>query len=812
MKNEILEIKTMPVVPLRGLILFPGMTLHFDIGRKTSLAAVKAAGELGSELFFLAQRDADQETPAVEDMLPVGVVGTVRQIVRLPDHSGTLRVVVDGLRRGRIYAVEKTLPYLSAEIEPLNDDLTLPPEAAEHAGIFEEAAIYSVKQYFAAYAEHVESLTPDIVNAVYKCRSASELSDILGGNVIFDPEEKSALLCELNVYRRLEMLCVMLSRETEILAVDEMLEEKVNAQMDKNQREYYLREEIKAINEELGETELDDAAVLREKIRKSAMPEESKEKLYVEVERMSRIPGSNPDANVIRTYVEKCLEIPWGKYSKENKNLEKAKRVLERDHYGLREVKDRITEMLAALIVSPDIKGQIICLAGPPGVGKTAVARSIAAATGRKYVRVSLGGVRDEAEIRGHRRTYIGAIPGRIISALTDAGTLNPLILLDEVDKLGADFKGDPAAALLEALDAEQNFAFRDHYIDLPVDLRRVLFLTTANDKSQIPPALLDRMELIEIPGYTFEEKFRIAKKHLLPKQMKEHNLKKTDRRITDGALRAVIDGYTREAGVRILERKLAALCRKETVRLAGGETQRLDVTEKNLEALLGVKKYRPEENTHEPAVGLVNGLAWTAAGGELLQVEVAVLEGSGKLELTGSLGDVMKESARAAVSYIRSRTAQYGIDPDFYKTKDVHIHFPEGAVPKDGPSAGVTTVTAVVSALTGRPVRGDVAMTGEITLRGRVLAIGGLREKSMAAYRDGIPYVLIPRENEPDLAEVDPAVKEKVTFLPVKTADEVLELALLPAAPAAPEAKKPKKELHIPEYIEQRGRTGELQ
>ena len=567
------------------------------------------------------------------------------------------------------------------------------------------------------------------------------------------------------------------------------------------------------INEELGETELDDAARLQEQIRASAMPEESKKKLLTEVERMRRIAGSNPDANVIRTYVEKCLEIPWGKYTKENKDLARAARVLERDHYGLKDVKERITEMLASLIVSPDLKGQIICLAGPPGVGKTSVAKSIAAATGRRYTRISLGGVRDEAEIRGHRRTYIGAIPGRIISALTDAKSLNPLILLDEVDKLGADFKGDPAAALLEVLDGEQNFAFRDHYIDLPVDLSKVLFITTANDKTALPPALRDRMEVIDIPGYTFEEKFQIAKKHLLPKQLKAHGLKKTQLRVSDAALRAVIDGYTREAGVRVLERKLAALCRKETVRLASGDDGRLDVTPENLETLLGVKKYRPEENKHEPAVGLVNGLAWTSVGGELLQVETAVLPGTGKLELTGSLGDVMKESARAAVSFIRSRAEIYGIDAEFYKTKDIHIHFPEGAVPKDGPSAGVTTTVAVVSALTGRKVRGDIAMTGEITLRGRILQIGGLREKSMAAYRDGISYVLIPWENTPDLAEVDAAVKEKITFIPIKTADEALELSLLPAAETVAGKEAAENEaLHIPEYIEQRGRTGELQ
>ena len=782
MKKELFEIRELPVLPLRGMYLFPGMSLHFDVGRKFSLAAVKAVSKTGGEMFFVPQKDADAEDPGFDGLAEIGVVGTVRQILRLPGKEGGVRIMVEGERRGRLLAPTQKTPYLRAQVELLSEDRALASGAGDPA-LYEDAVMFALRRYFSAFSEHTDDIPYDIVTAVYKAKDLGRLTDLIAGNVVFEDDQKAALLAACNVFARAELLCVILAHETEILILDESVQEKVNGRMDKNQREYYLREELRVITEELGEAETEEADSLLRAVEASAMPEENKEKLRTEIARMRKMSGSNPDAHVLRTYIEKCLEIPWGKYTKENPRLDRAKRVLERDHYGLREVKDRVTEMIAALIVSPHIKGQILCLAGPPGVGKTSVARSIAAATGRNYVRVSLGGVRDEAEIRGHRRTYIGAVPGRVISALTEAKSLNPLILLDEVDKMGADLRGDPAAALLEVLDGEQNFSFRDHYIDMPVDLSRVLFVTTANDKTAIPAALRDRMEVIDIPGYTFEEKVQIAKKHLIPKQLKEHGLTRAQLRITDKGLRALIDGYTREAGVRVLERRIAALCRKESVRLASGEDACLTVTENNLETLLGVKKYRPEELAHKPAVGLVNGLAWTSVGGELLQVEAAVLPGSGKLELTGSLGDVMKESARAAVSYIRSRADAYGIEEEFYKTKDIHIHFPEGAVPKDGPSAGITTTAAVVSALTGRPVRGDVAMTGEITLRGRVLQIGGLREKSMAAYREGIPYVLIPYENEPDLEEVDPAVKAKVTFLPIKTADEALNFSLLPAA-----------------------------
>ena len=816
MKREEVKIVTLPVIPLRGIVLFPDMTLHFDIGRKSSLAALKAAGEKGSNIFFVTQMDINTESPEVDELYSVGVVGKIRQIVKLPDRGSTVRVVVEGIQRGRITDAVQKRPYIKAEVEYLDDDFSM-PAGVEEPKLMAEAALYSVRRYFDDYCMHAPQITPDIITAVFQQDDISAAADMIAGNIMLSMEDKQKLLAELNIFRRLEQLCVMLAHETEILILDEMLQEKVHEQMDKNQREYFLREEMKAITEELNALDGEDSTGLLSKINASKMPEELKEKLFTELERLKKLSQGSPDANVLRTYIEKCLEIPWGVYTKENKSLQKAVRVLEKDHYGLKEVKERITEMIAALIVSPDIKGQIICLAGPPGVGKTSIAKSIAAATNRNYARISLGGVKDEAEIRGHRRTYIGAMPGRIVNALIEAKSQNPLILLDEIDKLSADYKGDPSSALLEVLDGEQNFSFRDHYIELPVDLSKVLFITTANDKHAIPAALRDRMEVIDLAGYTYEEKLHIAKKHLIPKQMKSHALTKENIRFTDSAVRSIIDGYTREAGVRVLERKLAAVCRKETVRLADGNNERLDVTDKNIEQLLGVKKYRPDEKRTTDEIGLVNGLAWTAVGGEMLEVEVAVLEGTGKLELTGSLGDVMKESARAAVTYIRSKYKELGIDGEFYKNKDIHIHFPEGAVPKDGPSAGITVTTALVSALSETPVRGDVAMTGEVTIRGRVLAIGGLREKSMAAYREGMKYVLMPFANVPDLQEVDKAVKDKITFVPVKNVDEVLDFCLVKKEESVIEEEAPAdeaKELKIPKhkYQEQRGRTGELQ
>lgn len=776
-------------VPLRGVALFPGMTLHFDVARKTSLAALKNAN--GKDLFFVSQKDITLERPEIDDVYPIGVVGTVKQIIRLPEQTPVVRVVVEGKYRAKAEEFVQKRLFYKTRVTPLEDDYTLPDGVENNGNIFTEASLYSVKKFFEAYSAQVSRMSTEMYATIYESKDLSSLADYIAGNIMIPLEEKQTVLEELNVYLRAEKLCSVLAKESEILELDSVIQDKVQEQMDKNQREYYLREELKAITDELSEFDADDNSELCKKIQNSLMPEESKKKLLAENERLKRMSSSSADANVLRSYIEKCLEIPWGVYTKENTSLKKAETILEKDHYGLKDVKERITEMLASLIVSPDIKGQIICLAGPPGVGKTSIAKSIAKATGRKYVRISLGGVKDEAEIRGHRKTYIGSMPGRIIDALTQAGSLNCLMLLDEIDKLGGDYKGDPASALLEVLDAEQNFSFRDHYIELPVDLSKVLFITTANDKHAIPQALLDRMEIIDIPGYTFEEKFSIAKKHLLPKQLKEHGLKKSNIRISDSALKCIIDGYTREAGVRTLERKLAALMRKEAVRLAEGNEERLDITDKNIEKYLGVKKYRPEEQVLDDEVGVVNGLAWTSVGGELLKAEAVVLRGTGKIEYTGSLGDVMKESVRTAVSYVRSRAEKFSINPDFYKENDIHVHFPEGAVPKDGPSAGVTVTTALVSALTGSAVRGNIAMTGEVTLTGRVLPIGGLREKSMAAYKEGIPTVIIPYGNKADIEEVDEAVRKAVEFIPVKNVDEVIDIALCKRAAEKSETEK---------------------
>ncbi len=766
-------VKRMPMIPLRGLILF-------DIGRRSSIAALEAASKGRGEVFLPLQKEALQEDPEQEDLYEIGVVATVEQTLTLRDlKDRTVRVIVSGVARAKLLSMSKSKAYYTAEVLVLQEDTTLPPDVRRSKKIYEAACVYGVRRAFQNYCKFSTALAPDVPEMVLSGDGASAMGDYIAMNLPLPLKSKQKLLETTNLYERLRYLTAVLQEEAQILEEEERIHNMVDENMDRNQREYYLREEMRVISEELGE-ETDDAMRLEEAVRNSKMPDANKEKLLADVNRLRRTQNASADYTVLLSYIEKCLEIPFGIYTKENRNLVKASKILERDHYGLKDVKERITEMLAAEIVSPALKGQILCLVGPPGVGKTSIAKSVAEATGRKYVRVALGGVHDEAEIRGHRRTYLGSMPGRIISALIEAGSQNPLILLDEVDKIGMDHRGDPASALLEVLDSEQNFSFKDHYIDMPVDLSRVLFVTTANDKYAIPAPLLDRMEVIDLPGYTFEEKVHIAKRHLIPKQMKLHNLDKTQFKITDSGLRGLIEGYTREAGVRVLERRIAALCRKESVRLAKGEEGLLTVSDRDLEGLLGPRKFRPEDKKRADAVGVVNGLAWTSVGGELLRVEVLIMDGTGKLELTGSLGDVMKESARAAVSYIRSKAGSLGVDPDFYKNKDIHIHFPEGAVPKDGPSAGVTVTSAVVSALTGCPAKSDVAMTGEITLTGRVLPIGGLREKSMAAYREGMKTVLIPEGNVPDLAEVDEAVKAKLRFLPMKTAEDVLKEILV--------------------------------
>ncbi len=770
------KLLAMPVLALRGLVLFPDMTLHFDVGRPASIAALKYALSGNEKIFLVTQRDINEEEPVFTGLYTMGVIANVKQVLRASENGKTLRVVVEGLQRATLTELVSTKPFLRGFVKERTEK-NVPADSFD----YETALIRNVRELFGNYCDISTRMSPDVIAEVMTETDSGVLADRIAANVFMPVEEKQHLLSELNPLKRLEELSVILAQEIELLMLEDEIHSRVQEQMDKNQRDYYLREQLRVIYDELGEGEDTPEEVDRYSamIKKSAMPDEAKEKLLSECKRLGKMSSGSPDANVVRTYLDKCLALPWGVYTKDNDNIAKAEKQLDKDHYGLRDVKERIVETLAARILSPEIKGQIICLAGPPGVGKTSIAKSVAKAVNKNYVRISLGGVRDEAEIRGHRRTYIGAIPGRIINAMIDAKSQNPLILLDEIDKLGGDFKGDPAAALLEVLDGEQNNTFCDHFIELPFDLSKVLFITTANDKYAIPEPLRDRMEIIDLSSYTHEEKFNIAKKHLVPKQLKEHNIDKKQLKINDKALRLMIDGYTKEAGVRQLERIVAKICRKSAVRFVKADETVISVTEKNLSDFLGQVKFKPDEIVLTDEVGKVNGLAWTSVGGEMLPIEVSVLEGTGKLELTGSLGDVMKESAKIAVSLVRSRAQQYGIDNDFYKDKDIHIHCPEGAVPKDGPSAGITMTTAITSALSGIAVKGNVAMTGEITLRGNVLPIGGLKEKSMAAYRQGMKTVIIPWENAPDLEQVDDAVKAKITFVPVRTIDEVFAVAL---------------------------------
>lgn len=766
----------LPIVALRGLVVFPGMKLQFDVARKKSLNAIKAAMNGNQKLFLVAQKDIRDDDPTMEDLYRVGVVVNVKQMFKL-SIADVERVSVEGLYRADLAMLTRSKPYLRGEIIRIDEPPILPQEQDYAA-----ALVRRVKGIFEGYATVATKLTNDVVMAVLAENDPTVLADFIAGNIMLEYTERQKILSEINVLKRLERLCVVLEQETELLEIEEDITERVQEQIDRNQREYYLREQMKAISVELndGEDVEAETVALKEQILAAKLDEKSEEKLLKECNRLSKMQSSSPEATVIRNYLETCLSIPWNKESKDKLNINTARKVLEKDHYGMKDVKDRIIEHLAVRQIAPDIKGQIICLAGPPGVGKTSVAKSVAKAMGREYARISLGGIRDEAEIRGHRKTYIGSMPGRIISAIQKAGTMNPLILLDEVDKLGNDFKGDPASALLEVLDAEQNNTFCDHYIEIPVDLSKVLFITTANDKSTIPAPLLDRMEIIDMSSYTAEEKFHIAKKHLVPKQIKQHGLTSKQLKISDDAIRFIIYGYTRESGVRKLERAIAGICRKSALEIVSGNEEKVSVTPVKVKEMLGAIKYKQEVLSGKSEIGVVNGLAWTSVGGEMLKVEVAVVNGTGKLETTGSLGDVMKESAKAAMTYVRKKADQFGIEETFYKDKDIHIHVPEGAVPKDGPSAGVTIATALVSALTDTPVRQDVAMTGEITLRGRVLPIGGLREKSMAAYRYGIKTVVIPLENEADLEKVDEAVLKSIDFVVADNIDTVLETALL--------------------------------
>lgn len=763
----------LPVIPLRGLVVFPDMVLHFDVGRRKSVEALKSAMHNNQRVFLVCQKDASVDDPGIDEIFEIGVVCNIKQMVRIPN-SDNLRVVVEGVERGKIISVCQTKPFLNLSINMLHSDYHEIVESEELA--YQRA----VKKEFESYAAYLPKISNDVIAKVISIDESGALADFICSNTSIDYADKQSVLMELDPLDRLINLLVLLKKEVSTLEIETEIQEKVKEAIDKNQREYYLREEIKAITDALGESDnpLEEADEYRTKIKKLICSDDIKEKLLNECDKLMKMPSGSHEGTVVRNYIDKCLELPFGKYTKDTIHFDKARKILDKDHYGLEKVKERIIDSLAVYKRNPDFTGQIICLAGPPGVGKTSIVKSLAKSMNRKYVRVALGGIHDEAEIRGHRRTYIGSMPGRIVEAVIKSKTFNPIILLDEIDKLGSDYKGDPSSALLEALDPEQNNTFADHYIDFPIDLSKVIFITTANDVSSIPAPLYDRMEIIELNSYTVQEKFNIAKNHLIKKEMTHHCLKAREFKITDDALYALIECYTREAGVRNLQKMIASLCRKASVALESGE-KTFKVTENNLENILGKRKFSKDEINKENQIGVVNGLAWTSVGGTLLPIEVSVMDGSGKLELTGNLGDVMKESAKTAVSFVRSKSDIYGIEADFYKTKDIHIHAPEGAVPKDGPSAGLAITTALVSELTGVAIKSNVAMTGEISLKGRAIEIGGLKEKSMAAYKSGCNTVIIPQKNLKDLDEISQEVKETVEFIAVSEFDEIIPIAL---------------------------------
>ena len=779
-----------PVLALRGLTVFPHMTLTFDVERRISIAALERAMEEDQEIFLVTQREIGVNLPEEKDLYAVGTVSHISQILRLSPTS--VRCVVEGRRRARLKRLWQVEPYLQANVEALPEE---EPSEAFRKSPRTEALLRQTYHLFGEYAEMAGGIAEEVITTVMDSRDPGFLADYIAQNVALRFNDKQEILEEISPFARLRKLNSFLARENNVLGFEHELEGKVRDQLVSSQREQILRTQIRVLQNELGETDDDDEVeTYRQKIVALELDEDTEKHLLKEVNKLAKQPFGSAEGAVIRNYLDVCLEMPWKETTKERVSVEAARKVLEKDHYGLEKVKERILETIAVRQMNPEGKGQILCLVGPPGVGKTSIAISVAKALNRKLARISLGGVRDEADIRGHRKTYIGAMPGRIIEAISRSGSMNPLLLLDEIDKMGSDYRGDPAAALLEVLDSEQNHAFRDHFLEIPVDLTKVLFITTANTTETIPRPLLDRMEVIQLSSYTDEEKVQIARRHLLPKQLEEHGLKKGSLRIGDDVLRAVIRDYTREAGVRQLERRLAALCRKADMRLLTGNVKRITVTENDLPKLLDCQPFPPALHTEKEEIGVVNGLAWTEAGGEILEVEVNVMEGSGKLELTGNLGDVMKESAQAALSCLRSRAAVLGIEEDFYKTKDIHVHFPEGAVPKDGPSAGIAVTTAMLSALTGRKIRAGIAMTGEVTLRGRVLPIGGLKEKTMAALRNGIGTVLIPKDNVRDLEEIDQTVRAALQFVPVETVDQVFAAALtgMETAPAREETAEP--------------------
>ena len=764
---------TLPLLPLRGITVFPGMVLHFDVGRPKSIHAVKEAMNSDKLIFLCYQNDIAEENPSLEDLAEIGTIAEIHQILNLPD--GNLRVLVEGLYRGKITSLKYYEPYAEVNVSKKND---IYPDDEVLLNVLTRRCMHYVEDFLALY----DRLSPEITSTLMSVDDIGELSDVIASNFPLKPNDKQRILNELDVKQRTETLIEIISDEISILSLEKKLNDKVNKNLDDNQRDYFLREKLRVINEELGE-ETDASSDIRKykkQLEGIIVSDELKEKLNEEFARLERTHPNSQEYGVIQNYIETVISLPWGIKSDERYNIKSAAQLLDKEHFGLKKVKDRILEYIAVRSIGGNPKNNILCLVGPPGTGKTSIAKSLAEALNRKYVRISLGGIKNEAEIRGHRKTYIGAMPGRIIDALKKCGSSNPLMLFDEIDKMSHDMTGDPAAALLEVLDSEQNKNFRDHFVELAFDLSDTIFVTTANTLDTIPPPLLDRMDIIEVEGYSFDEKIEIAKRFLLPKQRKAHGLDSKQLSIASSAYLPLINKYTKESGVRELERKIAAICRRVAVMISDGTTEKVTVKASSLSDMLGVPPYGYELSNKSDKVGVVTGLAWTSVGGETLSVEANVMSGSGKLELTGNLGDVMQESAKIALSYIKANAFKLGIDADIFKNNDIHIHVPSGAVPKDGPSAGVTMVTALCSALTHNMVKSEVAMTGEITLTGRVTAIGGLKEKTLAALRDGIKKVIIPYENRGDFKELPQCVKDKMQFVFAKNISDVLDTALL--------------------------------
>jgi ATP-dependent Lon protease len=766
------KVINLPLIPLRGLSIFPYMVLHFDVGRKKSIKALEAAMAKDQRIFLTTQFDIDNDSPESTDFYKVGTICKIKQMLKLPGDA--IRVLVEGIQRAEVELITEEEPYFRVEVKTYLDSLEIDKET--------RALMRSAVSAFEKYIAISNRVSPDVILSVSAIDEPGRLSDIIAAQITLKTEQKQELINAIDVKERLEHLLKILLTEIEILEVEKNINDKVKNQINKSQKEYYLREQIKAIRDELGEEEAqeDEIEVMRKQLKKLRLSKKIEKKVSNEIDRYSRLSPSSAESGVIRSYVNWILDLPWKKETKDEIDLVKAQTILDEDHFGLESVKERVVEYLAVRDLTHSMKGPIICLVGPPGVGKTSIAKSIARSLGREFVRMSLGGVRDEAEIRGHRRTYIGAIPGRIINGIKEAGTKNPVFLFDEIDKVSSDFRGDPASALLEVLDPEQNKEFTDHYLEVPFDLSKVMFITTANSLMTIPRPLLDRMEVIQVSGYTEYEKLNIAKKYLVPKEMEEHGMAKSSLSLSDEALLELIRKYTRESGVRELERKIANICRKAAVRVVKGEVKTVRITDKNIDKYLGKSKYHYDLIAEEDQIGIVTGLAWTTVGGDTLSIEVNTMKGKGKLQLTGQLGDVMKESAQAGLSYIRTIASKYNIEENFYETLDMHVHIPEGAIPKDGPSAGITMATAMISALSGIPVNRFVAMTGEITLRGRVLPIGGFKEKALAAKRAGIKKILFPYENLKDLEEIPETIKKEIEFVAVKSMDEVLEHALV--------------------------------